>query len=384
MLQLNVGAGTHEAEGWTPVDRLFGQEAYPLDVEDESVDVIRASHVLEHFGRHEIVEVCQHWVSKLKPGGVLKIAVPDLDKMDRAQQQFEAYLFGSQSDENDFHKTVWYENKLRQLLDYCGLVDVHEWVDEIEDCSRLPVSLNLQGTKPREDQAATVAPAPDKIRIRACMSIPRYGALTARGIMEAALKPFGIPLQTSQGVFWEHHMDRMFTKAVDDDIDWLLALDFDSVFTRNHLDQLLGTFGDGGMDALAAVQVRRQSELPLFSVADKPEVEMHPVDPLLVTTAHFGMTLFRVAKLKGLPKPWFCGVPDPTGGWGEGRKDPDIQFWNSWRKAGYNIYVDPQVRIGHLEEVITYYDHRFEAQQVSTPEWRETFLPNDDYQSNAS
>ena len=45
-LRLNIGAGSVAIDGYTPVDRSVGKEAFPLDYEDDSVDEIRASHIL--------------------------------------------------------------------------------------------------------------------------------------------------------------------------------------------------------------------------------------------------------------------------------------------------------------------------------------------------
>ena len=57
-LRLNLGAGRVRIDGWTPIDRQFGSEAYPLkDYADGSVDEIRASHLLEHFPFAEVPRV---------------------------------------------------------------------------------------------------------------------------------------------------------------------------------------------------------------------------------------------------------------------------------------------------------------------------------------
>jgi 2-polyprenyl-3-methyl-5-hydroxy-6-metoxy-1,4-benzoquinol methylase len=61
--------------------QAHGDEALPAasrpgNRADGSVDVIRASHILEHFPA-QVPAVLKHWAAKLKPGGVLKIAVPD-------------------------------------------------------------------------------------------------------------------------------------------------------------------------------------------------------------------------------------------------------------------------------------------------------------------
>ena len=49
-LRLNLGNNGWDIPGFIGVDRKDGKEAYPLDYPDNSVDEIRASHIIEHFG----------------------------------------------------------------------------------------------------------------------------------------------------------------------------------------------------------------------------------------------------------------------------------------------------------------------------------------------
>jgi predicted SAM-dependent methyltransferase len=84
-MKLNLGAGDWRPDGWTSVD-LAGadvvcdlrQPHWPF--EPQSVDAMLASHVLEHFTREEGANFLSWCWSYMKPGGVLYIAVPDLDK----------------------------------------------------------------------------------------------------------------------------------------------------------------------------------------------------------------------------------------------------------------------------------------------------------------
>jgi len=89
-----------------------------------------------------------------------------------------------------------------------------------------------------------------------------------------------------------------------------------------------------------------------------------------VTTAHFGLTLFRVDKLKTLPKPWFKSEPGPGGDWDDDRLDDDIFFWHVWRQAGNTIHVAPSCSIGHLEEMCAMFDANLQPKHVYVHEWR--------------
>jgi len=151
-MKLNLGSGCVEIEGYRNLDGNNGDTIYPLEY--ENVDVIRASHVLEHFGRVESVEVLRNWIGCLKQDGLLKIAVPSLPLvMEQAQvdnsiaSYLEMIIMGGQIDEYDYHKSLWDEDKLRYIMEREGLADIQHWQSEIHDCASYPFSVNLQGVK---------------------------------------------------------------------------------------------------------------------------------------------------------------------------------------------------------------------------------------------
>lgn len=154
-VRLNLGSGEAPLEGWANLDAKDGHWAFPLNVADGMADEIRASHILEHFPHGAVKNVIKEWVRVLKPGGTLKIAVPDFDWIVKAysnghrhNKTLELYLFGGQVDANDFHKAFFNEEKLREILTDAGLVDIVRWESDAPDCSSYQVSLNLKGTKP--------------------------------------------------------------------------------------------------------------------------------------------------------------------------------------------------------------------------------------------
>ena len=151
-LKLNLGSGDCPIEGYVNIDRKNGQEVYPLAYEDNSVDEIRASHILEHFGIYEVGNVLKNWVDKLKPCGLLKIAVPDMDKIIEQYKSGDikttGYICGGQVDDNDYHKCIFNKRALTNLFEKLGLCEIRHWKSEITDCASLPISLNLQAYKP--------------------------------------------------------------------------------------------------------------------------------------------------------------------------------------------------------------------------------------------
>ena len=149
-MKLNLGSGSQPIEGYANLDGAQGDAIFPLPF--SGVDEIRASHVLEHFGQEESIDVVFEWVRALKPGGVLKIAVPDFDDIVRRIRlgeswPYEAIIMGGQVDERDYHKSLWTCDKLRTVMAGAGLTDIQTWQSEIDDCASYPFSLNLQGVK---------------------------------------------------------------------------------------------------------------------------------------------------------------------------------------------------------------------------------------------
>ena len=158
MLKLNLGFGNWPINGYENIDIANGKKVYPLmDYADNSVDEIRASHILEHFAGKEVEAVLADWTAKLKIGGVLKIAVPDFGLLVKAYVNGEVlnyvgYICGGQTDENDFHKMIFDENCLREYLKTFGFVDIRKWKSEIADCASYDISLNLQGIKREKEK----------------------------------------------------------------------------------------------------------------------------------------------------------------------------------------------------------------------------------------
>ena len=399
-VRLDLGAGDNAIEGFTPIDRRMGTEVYPLDrYADNSVEEIRASHILEHFPFAEVAKVLTEWVRVLKPGGRIRIAVPDFDKVAMVDSDIRLrYMMGGQTDANDFHKSAFDFAALKQFMVNAGIAHIEAWTSDNTDCASLPISLNLEGVKATrvddlhrqwesltsksrecwDDLGISVAapkpaakPKATDIKIAALMSVPRVGWNDSWAAISDALRPFKIPIRTFNGVFWGHCMQNLLEDCVSEGLDWALTIDYDSMFSAEHLDRLIGWFGQSeDIDAIAALQMRRSQPFPLMTQKGKTRAELNG-RPLKVNTAHFGLTLIRLDALKQIPKPWFKGEPGADGSWrADDRLDPDIWFWHQWQKAGKTVYVAPDVRIGHLEVMVSEFDDEYQPRHVYVPDWR--------------
>lgn len=87
---LNLGCGEHFSPDWTNVD-LKGDDSQviqhdlrkPLPFGDSSFSVVYHSHVLEHLSRPAGAAFVRECFRVLKGGGVLRVAVPDLERIAR-------------------------------------------------------------------------------------------------------------------------------------------------------------------------------------------------------------------------------------------------------------------------------------------------------------
>ena len=89
----------------------------------DSLDAIYASHLLEHFARHEVDEVLREWARVLKPTGHIHILVPD------ARWAWEVLSKGDK-DSEELALDVFYNRDLD------GMRDCHRMCFTIETLKR--------------------------------------------------------------------------------------------------------------------------------------------------------------------------------------------------------------------------------------------------------
>lgn len=371
-IRLNLGAGTRPLDGYRNLDIKTGGKAYPLtDYATGSVDEIRASHILEHFSHHEAAAVLAEWVRVLKPGGKLYVAVPDFERISRAyldgqKLPVQSYIMGGHVDEHDYHRCLWDRELLTEAMKYVGLTDIKAWQGNNDDCSTLPISLNLVGTKPATQPRAIGQD------VAAVMSMPRLTFTDNMFCAFEALVPLGIRLTRSSGVFWNQCLTEMLEGAIADGYKYALTIDYDTVFTSGDVRELYRLAEEHPeADAICAMQQKRSSEHVLFTIENPDgtavtELDYSALEPdlLRVQTAHMGLTLFRCASFAKVERPWLQSEPDPDGRWTKpvlvdgrmqgGKKDADIAFWARWAKAGNTLYQANRVVVGHLQLVVTW------------------------------
>lgn len=120
-IKLNVGASPIWANSdWYILDHkktsqknsILG-DASKIDLDDNSAEIIFCSHVVEHIPQIKIEEVLNEFNRVLKPGGVLRILTPDMEKI------LKAYA----SEDDDFFNMALEEDpNLRTDLGRGGIV----------------------------------------------------------------------------------------------------------------------------------------------------------------------------------------------------------------------------------------------------------------------
>jgi predicted SAM-dependent methyltransferase len=175
--RLNWGCGISPAPGWLNSDRVRrdgvdvvadAREGLPL--ETESIDYAFSMHTLQEIPFDEVVGVLGELRRVLKPGGFLRLCLPDVDKGIDAYRRGDAeYFLVPDADATSLGgkfvvHTLWYGHSrllftrdfVEELLVRAGFREVHEvafkqtasaWPDIVELDSRERESLFVEGVK---------------------------------------------------------------------------------------------------------------------------------------------------------------------------------------------------------------------------------------------
>lgn len=380
-IRLNLGAGDVPVPGFIPIDRKTGGEVFPLAYPDESVDEIRASHILEHFSFRKTLAVLKEWARVLKPGGKLWCAVPDFQIIAAGyskgvRDNWGGYAMGGQIDDDDYHRSIFDEEMLTDYLSQAGFRNIHRWKSDVVDCASLPVSLNLVGTK-----------GPLKLpKIGAIMSMPRLAFTDTMHCALATCFELGIKFRKTTGVFWGQCLERGLESYLEEDVEFVAVIDYDSVFRPEHFRRMAWTIAARpDIDALCPIQVKRGETAMLMGMlqddgtpfpADTPITVGHFQNEVVrAAWGNFGLTFLRVSALRDLPHPWFLGQPNADNKWGEGRVDDDIYFWRHFQKCGKKLYAACRIPIGHAELLVKWPSEQGDAMYQYPSTYDESGMP---------
>lgn len=147
-MKLHLGCWHRNIPGFINVDIVdFPHIHYKSNINDlsmfesESVELIYSSHSFEYFDRIEAIEVLKEWRRVLKPDGILRIAVPDFDKLIQIYlktgeiERILGPLYGKMEIDTPngsdllYHKTTYTFESLKKLLENNGFTGVkrYDW-----------------------------------------------------------------------------------------------------------------------------------------------------------------------------------------------------------------------------------------------------------------
>jgi len=140
-VKIHLGCGNKYIPGFIHVDLLdYPHIDYQTSVDnlffadDNSVDLIYTSHVLEHFGRHEFRNVLEECYRVLKKGGTLRVSVPDFEsivthyKLHTDLEILLGLIIGGQkTGEFDYHKMVFDKTLLKKELKLIGFDNIQKY-----------------------------------------------------------------------------------------------------------------------------------------------------------------------------------------------------------------------------------------------------------------
>jgi len=316
---------------------------------------------------------------QLKDGGTLRLRIPDFDGViaayESGSEDIESQLIPN-ADQSGI-KSIWNREKLSRVLNLSGFeimsgADGWSWNE-----TRTTISVVAR---------KYLRPSPEgrMKEIHAIMSLPRVCWTDTQGVLHQAAAALGFDVSRATGVFWGQCLERLMkTYLKKPNIKYILTVDYDSIFDPDdivRLWQVMETNPD--IAALCPLQIGRDKDMPLFSIKDDAGRLMKSfsedrlyTDALDMNTGHFGLTLIRCDAIRDLPSPLFWGKPNADGEWNDGRIDDDIFFWNRLRDANKRICLCPRVRIGHLQNIVTWPGEDLKAIQQYLTDYHDNGRP---------
>ncbi len=139
-LKLHLGCGSKRIEGFVNIDATYIPGVDRVDnvrhlraFEPGTVDVIYASNVLEHLGRWEYMPALQRWHELLRPGGIVRLSVPDFQALaeyyleTRDLATMYCALHGGQDTPLNVHLWCWDFDMLKKDLETAGFTGVRRY-----------------------------------------------------------------------------------------------------------------------------------------------------------------------------------------------------------------------------------------------------------------
>ncbi len=139
-MKLHLGCGKRYIPGFVHIDAIdypHVDHVTTIDnlsfINDSSVDLIYNCHVLEHFKRRDVGRVLKEWNRVLKPGGTLRVSVPDFQKLCDVYSKYGCIddvigpLFGRQDYLYNIHYNIFDLPSLTKQLQIAGFTNIRQF-----------------------------------------------------------------------------------------------------------------------------------------------------------------------------------------------------------------------------------------------------------------
>lgn len=142
-MKLHIGCGKRNfGEDWIHIDgsnydHIKYHNITNFEFENNTIDLIYASHVFEYFDRDEAKDVLKEWKRVLKPNGILRLAVPDFKACSKLYNEgkydldtFVSMFYGKWKINEKitvYHKTIYDFKSLTKLLENNGFDNIKLW-----------------------------------------------------------------------------------------------------------------------------------------------------------------------------------------------------------------------------------------------------------------
>lgn len=148
-IKLHLGCGKKYIPGFIHIDLdSFPHIDYRHEISElpmfgnNSVGLIYVCHAFEYFDRQEARQVLKEWRRVLKPGGTLRLAVPDFEAIVKAYLKYKkdldhrgilGPLYGrieiktKKGKKIFYHKTVYDFNSLKKMLKAAGFKNIRRY-----------------------------------------------------------------------------------------------------------------------------------------------------------------------------------------------------------------------------------------------------------------
>lgn len=204
------------------------------------------------------------------------------------------------------------------------------------------------------------------VLIKVMIGLPSCGTVrveTARD-MAVMLANTGVPLifdiALPQSCYIHMNRERCVEYALEMGADYLLFIDSDMTFQPDALARLLKLDVD---IASVTYNMRKLPKCSVVKLVDEYAEEYKVPDtvierpiplekiprPFRCGAAGTGFMLIKMGVFKKIERPWFFFTPQLAG---EEAMGEDIYFCNKARVAGYDIWIDPSVRVGHIGSIV--------------------------------